>query len=550
MLYLLCREFYTEIKEKIQKMFSRKKQVDISPVLPEKKSIFLERILFFLSFSVPFLLLLFLRMKCVALQGGEPGTDSFYHAAMALGGKEVYAAEKFPFLAFSLWKETFADKELFYHILLQGLFALQSLFKSDPFPFTMPAMVFAGAGIAGFAVLLKSLKIPGKIIFPSSILFSCGVFAFTYRFLMLRPHVFSIALLLFSCALFSVKNFSWRLAGFFLASFLYAYSYSNPHFLFLIILPYTFFLRKEYDWKKLLLLPLCVFAGLLLAYTFHPQSPNIFAIWKVQSIDALLNPVFYGGKLTPRLTPMEMMPGNFAWFRNALPFYILFYLCIFLFIRIREKTCSPAFTAGEKSIFFLSVFFTAGTLAVLRAIEYALPFTAAAFAILFSRSQKEKIGFFAWKMPSVRVYALLYLLAAVFLFINISLMLKSNFRNTVPRGPAEFLKNNTPENSLVVNLDWGDFPAMFYANRHNHFLWGMDPAFSYAVSPGKARKLENCVINSIKKEDVDKEIRFLTGADYAFVLSRREKFIRYLKDRNWKIVYESEEGCIFSLKKP
>ncbi len=528
-------------------MVSGKNQQNISPFLHEKHSVLFQWGLFFLSFLVPFLILLFLRMRCVALQGGEPGTDGFYHAAMALGGKELYGAKKFPFLAFSLWNDTFADKELLYHILLQGLFYLQSFVKSEPFPFTFPAITFTASGILAFLFLLKSFKLPPKIIFLSGILFSCGVFAFTYRFLMLRPHVFSIALILFSCIFFSIRSFSLRLAGFFVTALLYAYSYSNPHFLLLIILPYMFFLRKEYLRKKLLLLPVSVLAGLLLAYLLHPQTPHTFTIWKVQSIDAMLNPIFYGGKLSPKLTPMEMMPGNFGWFRNALPFYILFYFCIFLFIRLKEKKYF-SFTAGEKTIFFLAVFFTAGTFAVLRAIEYALPFTVVSFAILLHRSQEEKTGFFAWKIPSLRVYALLYLVAALFLFLNVFLMLKSNFRNNIPRGPAEYLIKNTPKNSLVVNLDWGDFPAMFYANRHNRYLWGMDPAFSYAVSELKARKLENCVINSIRREDTDKLFHALTGADYAFVLSRREKFIRYLKERNWKIVYESKEGCIFSLK--
>ena len=114
---------------------------------------------------------------------------------------------------------------------------------------------------------------------------------------------------------------------------------------------------------------------------------------------------------------------------------------------------------------------------------------------------------------------------------------------------AKYLQENTPENSLVINLDWGDFPAMFFANNHNTLLWGMDPAFSYAFAPKKARQLENCVLNSIRQRNVDSRIHELTGAEYAFVLSRREKFIKYLKDCSWQVVYESEEGAVFSLKK-
>ncbi|MBR2363685.1 MAG: hypothetical protein IKA79_00660 [Lentisphaeria bacterium] len=525
------------------------KEPDMIPA--EKKKRFVKVFLWSIAFLFPLVLLTFLRMQCTASQGGEPGTDSFYHAAMALQGSGSYTAKKFSFLVFSLWHETFADKELLYHILLQGLFFLQKMMTGDSFPFTFPAMVFAAFALFSFLVLLKGLQISPVTAFLSGILFSFGAFAFTYRFLMLRPHVFSLAFLLICCTLFRIRDLRKKCAGFFLLAFLYAWSYSNPHFLLVPVLFYAFFARKEYT-NKSILFPASLLAGLLAGYILHPQFPNTFAVWKVQSLDAVLNPLFYGRTLTPKLAPMEMMPGNFAWFRNAIPFYLLCYISLYLFIRLREKGIREKrdiFTPSEKTILRLALLFTAGTFFILRFIEYALPFTVAAFAVLTEHSEREKTGFFAWKIPEKRVFLLFFAFSAVFMLINITLMQKSNFKNKIPRGPAEYLVKNTPANSLVVNLDWGDFPAMFYANRHNVFLWGMDPAFSYAVSPEKGRKLENCVLNSIRRPAMDTAIRHLTGADFAFVLSRREKFIRYLKAQGWKVVYESEEGCIFTLKK-
>lgn len=515
----------------------------------EKKNFIL-----FLSFLVPFLLLFLLRMRCSAIHGGEPGTDGFYHAAMALKGWDFFSAGKFPFLSLSIWHDSFADKELLYHTILQGIFFLQKLFTdSTSFPFTIPSMTFAGISLFVFLFLLQRLKISFKILFLAGILFSFGCFAFTYRFLMLRPHVFSIAFLLGIFLIFCMKKGIYQKVFLFLFSFLYSWSYSNPHFLLLALFPYLYFTGKELLWKEKIFIFLCVTGGLLAGYILHPQFPNTFLIWKVQGLDAMLNPIFYGRKFAPKLTPMEMMPGNFAWFRNAFPFYFLFYLSLFLFVRLwekRKKTALPeSFSPCEKSIFFLAFFFTAGTLFALRAIEYAFPFLVASFAILLENSQKEKTGFFKWKMPEIRVYTLLYLLVSLFLCFNIFLMLKSNFKNTPPDALAAFLKKNTPENSLVINLDWGDFPAMFYANGHNKLLWGMDPAFSYAFAPRKARQLENCVLRSIREGGMDERIRLLTGADYAFVLARREKFIQYLKECSWKVVYESKEGCVFALNK-
>ncbi|MBP5182648.1 MAG: hypothetical protein J6331_06440 [Lentisphaeria bacterium] len=385
-------------------------------------------------------------------------------------------------------------------------------------------------------------------------LFSFCAFAFTYRFLMLRPHVLSIAFLLFSCALFSLPvpgGSPGRLAGFFLLAFLYAWSYSNPHFLLIPMLFYCWFSRKELA-RKGLLFPAVVFAGLLAGYVLHPQFPNTFAVWKVQSLDAVLNPLFYGRKFAPKLAPMEMMPGNFAWFRNALPFYFLCYASLYLFIRLREKEKrekKELFTPQEKTVLALAAVFALGTFFVLRFIEYALPFAAASFGVLLSRSEEEKSGFFAWKIPRRKVFFLLGAFTTLFFLLDTHLMLKSNFRHRVPEGPAKFLARNTKKGDLIVNLDWGDFPAMFYANSRNVQLWGMDPAFSYAVSPATARRLENGVLDSIRQKGTDELFHALTGADFAFVLSGREKFVRYLKACSWKAVYESEEGCVFALGK-
>ena len=520
----------------------------------EKRELFKERFFLYGAFFLPLILLIFLRMLCTQLHGGEPGTDNYYHAAMALAGQEVFTAKKFPFLVLSSWHDTFADKELLYHILLQGLFHIRKLIWGTVFPFTFPAMFFVSAALGSFVMLLHLLKTPSRIIFLSSLVFSFGAFAFTYRFLMLRPHVFSITFMLICCILFAKADNKRSLKKhgifIFLLSFLYAWSYSNPHFILLPVTVYAFFAKKEFG-KKIFFLPLITLAGILAGYLIHPQFPNTFLIWKVQSLDALLNPIFgTGSTLTPKLVPMEMLPGNFAWYRNMLPFYFFCYCGLFFFVRLREKKeKSFYYTAVEKTILFLALFFTLCTFAVLRSVEYAVPFTAASLGILLKYAVQENTAFFE-KPSSINKMLYLFLCAVLALAaLNTNLMLKSNYGVKIPGKMAKYLKENTPEHSLVINLDWGDFPAMFFANNHNTLLWGMDPAFSYAFAPKKARQLENCVLNSIRQRNVDSRIHELTGAEYAFVLSRREKFIKYLKDCSWQVVYESEEGAVFSLKK-
>jgi hypothetical protein len=42
-----------------------------------------------------------------------------------------------------------------------------------------------------------------------------------------------------------------------------------------------------------------------------------------------------------------------------------------------------------------------------------------------------------------------------------------------------WLKNNTPENSVVFHTAWDAYPRLFYYNDHNYFLVGLDPSFLY-----------------------------------------------------------------------
>ena len=150
---------------------------------------------------------------------------------------------------------------------------------------------------------------------------------------------------------------------------------------------------------------------------------------------------------------MEMLPGNFAWYRNMLPFYFLCYCGIFFFVRLKEKKERRFFyTSAEKTILFLALFFSLCTFAVLRSVEYAVPFTAAGLGILLKYAVLENTAFFE-KPSNCNKMLYLFLCAVLALAVwNTNLMLKSNYSVKSPRKMAEFLKENTPENSLVINL--------------------------------------------------------------------------------------------------
>ena len=74
----------------------------------------------------------------------------------------------------------------------------------------------------------------------------------------------------------------------------------------------------------------------------------------------------------------------------------------------------------------------------------------------------------------------------------------------------------------------------------------MDPEFSVAADPKRTRRIERVLLN--QRELTPRIFAVATGADYAVLLAKREKFVDYLKNLGWQTVYEAEDGVVFKVK--
>ena len=99
------------------------------------------RLFAMIAFVIPMLWMAMVRFQ--EMRDGESANDAYYHVAMAEQGPSVFCAKKFPALQLSVWRDTFADKELLYHFLLSGLVKVQRLAGGvRQAPFHFPALVF------------------------------------------------------------------------------------------------------------------------------------------------------------------------------------------------------------------------------------------------------------------------------------------------------------------------------------------------------------------------------------------------------------------------
>lgn len=90
---------------------------------------------------------------------------------------------------------------------------------------------------------------------------------------------------------------------------------------------------------------------------------------------------------------------------------------------------------------------------------------------------------------SATAFALAFALPALALtagtpsLISASRQLRRNFDLAEIRKAMAFLKENSNEGDIVFTDDWDIFPALFYHNRKNHYIVGLDPKFTHWRRP-------------------------------------------------------------------
>ena len=508
------------------------------------------RLMLVAAFLIPFIWLGILRVTVI--RTGENSQDALYHAMMAKLGPEVYAAKSFPWAQMSVWKDSFADKELLYHAGIDAIFSLEKLFGAalDP-PFHIVALFYSALAILGCLFAVRRLGVRPLYILSGSALFAIIVPNYTFRLSVLRPHVLAIAYLTFATGLLAKGSFRFRMICIGVLSLFFAWSYSNPHFI--VIVPLVFALARVKDgkWKELLppVLSLgCVMLGLLV----HPQFPNSFFIWKVQSWDALIAPMLSNIRLAK---PSEMLPPSFGFNKTVSPLYLITWCNLMMFTRLLERKGLRKLDPNIIALTVLSSGFTAGILMAARSVEYAGPFGAIAFLYLLEQMTREgfrlPLSRFKWGVPAELA------VLCVALGIHSSYCFRRDCPHTLVQPLPEmtaFLRENVPAGIPVVNLDWSDFPALFY-NDHDHlWQWGMDPMFSYLSNPRRTLMLTATTPgpNFGGAPPYARDVCNAFHSRYAVLLWPRASQANYLREHGWKLVKEftepgKEEGWIFAL---
>lgn len=410
--------------------------------------------------------------------------DTFYHLKMAELIRENGIVRDFLWTQFTTWNGGFIDHHFLFHIFL------------TPFTLISPLVGVKIATIAGgtgfvfiFYLILRELKIKWLWFWiPFLFLGSAG---FLFRLNLGRAQNLSLVFLFLGVYLL-IKGINLKRGLLlFLISFLYVWSYGG--FILILIISGIFnfveFLKtKKFNSFKPFL---AAISGVLAGLIINPYFPKSLSFLKIQmfQIPFAASYVKKGMEWDSVLLDWQgFLLDNFA-------VLIFFVIALFFLVYPAIKRVLKGFYKRMASVLYncqflvITLFFLILTFKSQRFIEYFIPFAVLFVAIVFSKINFSLIKnsyFEHFKLsPNIaRFFAIscFSLITSILLIVNLLLALwhlSGGWQNNGFEKAALWLKQNTPKNSIVFNMNWGNFPQLFYYNTNNYYIVGMDPTFMY-----------------------------------------------------------------------
>lgn len=503
----------------------------------------------------------------VQAPGNFPDPDSFYHGRMAILIAEHGPVHDFPWLADTVFADSYVDHHFLYHVLLV------------PFVETLPlaaalrlsSIVFAAIAVVAGALLLRGLGFgpisflaPGLFLASNPLLFRLN--------LAKTPSLSLVALFLGTYAALKRRPL---LLGF--VAFLYVWLYDGWFILLFavatvviadVLVPEragTETDARGWHWRHRLLAPRNLrivgasLAGVVLGHLVNPYFPENLAFEWLHIVRigfvGFSGTIPVGAEWYP-YDPFELLAATSTTFLALLAGGTAFAVSL---IRARKGAELPRPQAVATVCFW--IFAAVALVFAIRSkrnVEYFVPFAvfasvASADLFLMVRGWEE----LRTRRPVVgRVAAAI---VASYLAVVVGLLfyrdwngVRNDFANGVPAtkyaGLSAWLDANTPEGSLVFHDDWDDPPYFWIDGTHDRFLVALDPTFMYVKDKALYEEWVGITRSTIS-DRLSERIRDDFGADYAFVDAEHPALrAAFDADPGMRLLYSDREGAIYSVR--
>lgn len=381
-------------------------------------------------------------------------SDSAYHAAVGRIMRVHGILHDFPWTTNSWFADHYADKELLFHLLFVPVAGVDYV-DAARIVGSLSGTLILGAI---YMILRKEqVRFAGLWALVPLII----SMTFLYRFLLVRPHLLSIAMAL--VVLWSAARL--RLPVLAAVSVCYPLSYVAWHLpIVLVLIAETarFVSVRRISWKPLIV-ALC---GITVGVLLHPNRGNLLRLLWIVIYEVLIKNAW--GEKTGFDLGSEFLPETVEGWLTRLGLTVVLLGCAIFISRRQRKSDTTAL-----SFTLAAVAFAVLTAKTNRFAEYFVPFTVVAFALV---TRPLRFRF----MPVVVVScSLVYTLLFNYRFLEIF----RSRQNDLTPSAITLLQQKVPVGAQVFAPDWLMTGTLMLALPERRFNVALDPTFFYKKDP-------------------------------------------------------------------
>jgi len=484
-----------------------------------------------------------------------PDPDGWYHTRLATMLRDEGVVTAFPWTQASLYKEIFIDHHFLYHVLLIPFVSLSS---NDLAGAQLATIIFASLSVMSVVWCLWRWQVPYWGVGLLLLLTSTPLL---FRLSLVKAPSLAIGVTILAFYLIAERRLGWL----FFWTWFYVWFYSAWPLV--VVMTVVWILvdgasevgagfravgQKFFSVSNLKLIG-SVVGGVMAGIIINPYFPtNIQYLKQIFSM-----------ALVPYYTFVNVGSEWYPFNAFDLPEYLSYPLLVWLLAWLVAVFTWRKQTNLTRAAWLMAFLFLIYTLRARRQTEYFVPWMilSAGLSLRDAGLGRLTLSYLKNKFSSWLPHWLKARAVAVILFVYVIVivpwglahglrlakaLLAQGFSSQTLLGASNWLKENTPPRAKVFQSDWGTFPMLFYHNRHNYYLTGLDQTFMYEYD--KEKYWQWVRVTKGETTRVYRAVKELFGADYLILEKRTPDMLVWLnRDDRFVKVYEDAEAIVYKL---
>lgn len=506
----------------------------------------------------------------VQWSGKFPDPDTFYHARVAELIRVQGPVHDFPWLAKTVFADSYVDHHFLYHVLLIPFLMIA---RTPEQAMQISVFAFGTFVVLGGLFLLRRLRV-GTLAFVAPILFLISN-PLVFRLNLAKAPAISLVTLFFGT--YAALKRRPIFLGF--ISFVYVWLYDGwvilPVLVSCVVLSNLFLatkkIRTALRFEKLriairesdaVLLLGSTFLGIALGHFINPYFPENFHFEWLHIVRIGL-----AGFQKQIGVGAEWYPYGWELFAitSSTIFVFAFGLISFFSAFMRSKeTGVPLDRSRVRDTLALYFFASIAMVFAMRSkrnVEYFVPFAVLAGISALDLAMKAQFWKTFWKDGEVidKKWRIGF---AVFVVYLVSMMgiiavrdleaVRKDFDGGISAtryaGISAWLDAHTPQDSLIFHDEWDSFPQFFLHSTHNRWMVGLDPAFWYVKDPAHFDEWVQMTRGKIT-DDMASRVKNDFGASYVLIDTKHPDMKKaFDEEKNAVLLYSDADGYVYGIK--